>query len=58
MDTFNDIWKEVLQICKNQVSDVMYNMWLAPLEFVKFENDTVVFLIGADRFFSIIGVFG
>ena len=54
MDTFNDIWKEVLQICKNQVSDVMYNMWLAPLEFVKFENDTVVFLIGAEFKKSII----
>ena len=54
MDTFNDIWKEVLQICKNQVSDVMYNMWLSPLEFVKFENDTVVFLIGAEFKKSII----
>ncbi len=54
MDTFNDIWKEVLSICKNQVSDVMYNMWLSPLEFVKFENDTVVFIIGAEFKKSII----
>ncbi|MBQ6119962.1 MAG: chromosomal replication initiator protein DnaA [Clostridia bacterium] len=54
MDTFNDIWKEVLQICKNQVSDVMYNMWLSPLEFVKYENDTVVFLISAEFKKSII----
>ncbi|MBQ6067084.1 MAG: chromosomal replication initiator protein DnaA [Clostridia bacterium] len=54
MDTFNDIWKEVLSICKNQVSDVMYNMWLFPLEFVKFENDTVVFIIGAEFKKSII----
>ncbi len=54
MDTFNDIWKEVLAICKNQVSDVMYNMWLSPLEFVKFENDTVIFLIGAEFKKSII----
>ncbi len=54
MDTFNDIWKKVLQICKEQVSDVMYNMWLAPLEFVKFENDTVVFLISAEFKKSII----
>ena len=54
MDTFNDIWKEVLQLCKNQVSDVMYNMWLSPLEFVKYENDTVVFLIGAEFKKSII----
>ena len=48
MESFNDIWKEVLHLCKNQVSDVMYNMWLSPLEFVKFENYTVVFLIGAE----------
>ena len=54
MDTFNDIWKEVLSICKKQVSDVMYNMWLSPLEFVKFENDTVVFIIGAEFKKSII----
>ena len=54
MDTFNDIWKEVLSICKNQVSDVMYNMWLSPLEFVKFENDTVIFIIGAEFKKSII----
>lgn len=54
MDTFNDIWKEVLAICKEQVSDVMYNMWLSPLEFVKFEHDTVVFLIGAEYKKSII----
>ena len=54
MDTFNDIWKEVLSICKNQVSDVMYSMWLSPLEFVKFENDTVIFIIGAEFKKSII----
>jgi chromosomal replication initiator protein len=54
MDTFNDIWKEVLAICREQVSDVMYNMWLSPLEFVKFEHDTVVFLIGAEYKKSII----
>lgn len=48
MDSFNDIWKEVLAGCRSQISDVMYNMWLAPLEFVKFENDTVIFLINAD----------
>lgn len=54
MDTFNDIWKEVLAICREQVSDVMYNMWLSPLEFVKFEKDTVVFLIGAEYKKSII----
>lgn len=48
MDTLNDIWKEVLALCKQEVSDVMYNMWLAPLEFYKLENDTAVFIVNAD----------
>lgn len=48
MDTLNDIWKEVLALCKKEVSDVMYNMWLAPLEFYKLENDTAVFIVNAD----------
>ncbi len=48
MDTLNDIWKQVLALCKQEVSDVMYNMWLAPLEFYKLENDTAVFIVNAD----------
>lgn len=48
MDTLNDIWKEVLALCKPEVSDVMYNMWLSPLEFYKLDNDTAVFIVNAD----------
>lgn len=48
MDTFNDIWKEVLALCKTQVNETIYNMWIAPLEFIKYENDTVVFLVNSD----------
>ena len=48
MDTMNDIWKEVLALCKQEVSDVMYNMWLSPLEFYKLEDDTAVFIVNAD----------
>lgn len=48
METLNDIWKKVLSLCKEEVSDVMYNMWLAPLEFYKLENDTAVFIVNAD----------
>ncbi|MBR3975544.1 MAG: chromosomal replication initiator protein DnaA [Clostridia bacterium] len=54
MDTFNDVWKEVLNICKAQVAQPLYNIWFAPLEFIKFENDTVVFLVSADYKKSII----
>ncbi len=48
MDTMGDVWKEVLAVCKNKVSDVMFNLWIAPLELIKFENDTFIFLIGTE----------
>ena len=48
MDTLNDVWKEVRAVCKGKLSDVMYNLWIAPLELIKFENDTFIFLIGTE----------
>ena len=48
MDTMSDVWKEVLAVCKKKVSDVMFNLWIAPLELIKFENDTFVFMIGTE----------
>ncbi len=48
MDTLNDVWKEVLAICKGKVSDVMYNLWIAPLELFKFENNTFIFIISTE----------
>ena len=54
MDTFNDVWKKVLSLCKEQVSEVMYNMWFSPLELVKFEKDTVIFVVSAEYKKSII----
>ncbi len=46
--SLNDIWKKVLSLCKNQVSEIVYNMWIAPLEFYKLEDDTAVFIIDAE----------
>ena len=48
MDTLNDIWKEVLALCKQEVSDVMYSMWLSPLVFYKLDADTAVFTVNAE----------
>lgn len=48
MDTLNDVWKEVLAICKGKVSDVMYNLWISPLELIKFENNTFIFIISTE----------
>lgn len=41
MDSFAEIWQLVQEELKNKVTEVAYNVWLSPLEFVKFENDTV-----------------
>lgn len=54
MDTMGDVWKEVLSICKTKVSETMYNLWIEPLELVKFENDTFIFLIATEFKKSII----
>ena len=48
MDSLGDIWKEVLALCKTEVSDVMYSMWLEPLQFYKLDGETAVFTVNAD----------
>lgn len=45
MDSFDEIWEMILEYMKTQVTEVAFNVWLRPLEFVKFENDTVVLSI-------------
>ena len=54
MDTMNDVWKEVLADCKTKVTDVMFNLWIKPLEPIKFENDTFVFTVNTEFKKSII----
>ena len=54
MDTMADVWKEVLAVCKTKVSDIMFNLWIEPLELIKFENDTFIFLINSEFKKSII----
>ena len=41
MDSFDEIWTLVKEEIKCSVAEVAYNVWLAPLEFVSFKNDTV-----------------
>ena len=48
MDTMADVWKEVLSLCRKKVSDTMYTMWLEPLELVKFEDNTFIFVIATE----------
>ena len=65
MDSFAEIWQLVQEELKKQVTEVAYNVWLSPLEFVKCENDTVYLSISefkkniiADKFMnSLTGAF-
>lgn len=41
MNSFDEIWELVKEQLKLSVTEVAYNVWLSPLSFVKFQNDTV-----------------
>ncbi len=40
MNSFQEIWELVKQELQSSVTEVAYDLWLKPLEFVKFEDDT------------------
>lgn len=41
MDSFKEVWEIVRDEIKCLVTEVAYNVWLSPLEFVDFKNDKV-----------------
>lgn len=45
MDSFDEIWEMILEYMKSQVTEVAFNVWLKPLEFIRFENDTITLSI-------------
>lgn len=45
MDSFAEIWETIRQYLKSSVTQVAYNVWLSPLEFVSFKNDTLTLKI-------------
>ncbi len=44
LDSYNDVWALVLEYCKSngKISDAAYNIWLAPLKLVSFEEDKLI----------------
>ncbi len=61
MDSFKEIWELVRQELQQNVTEVAYNVWLSPLEFVSFKNDTIYLSISEfkkniviDKFMGII----
>ena len=61
MDSFNEIWETIREILRSKVTEVAYNVWLSPLEFVDFQNDVITLSISdfkrkiiQDKFSSLI----
>lgn len=42
MDSFADVWALIKEDLKNQSTEVVYKIWLEPLEFIEFKEDTLV----------------
>ena len=38
METYKDLWKEVLEYCKAHTNKTAYDLWLSPIEILGFEN--------------------
>jgi len=45
MDSFDEIWVIIKDLLKTKVSEVAFNVWLSPLEFVDFTDDTLTLSI-------------
>ena len=48
MDSFSEIWNLVREDIRASVKETAFNVWLSPLEFVKYENDKITLRINAD----------
>ncbi|NCC87461.1 MAG: chromosomal replication initiator protein DnaA [Clostridia bacterium] len=42
MESYLELWQVVCEYCKAHVTETVYNLWLAPLELVSFEENRVV----------------
>ena len=61
MDSFVEIWESIKELLRSRVTEVAYNVWLSPLEFVSFQSDTITLSISdfkrkiiEDKFSSLI----
>ena len=48
MDSISELWELVKQDMRASVKEIAYDFWLAPLEFVKYENNKMTLRINAD----------
>ena len=48
MDSFAELWEYVREDIRANVTEAAYNVWLAPLEFIKYDNNKITLRINAD----------
>lgn len=48
MDSFLDLWNQVLLLCKKEITEVSYNLWVAPVKPTNFDSDTVFLSVSTD----------
>ena len=46
MNSFMEIWKSVQDYCKTQITEVAFNVWIAPLTLVRLDENTALLTIG------------
>ncbi len=42
MDTLKEVWDQVLEYCKNTLSETLYKLWICDLETPEFINDKII----------------
>lgn len=42
MNSFEEMWQQILEKLQLSVSSAAFNVWLAPLKFLAFENDVII----------------
>lgn len=42
MNSFEEMWQQIVEKLKFSVSSVAFNVWLSPLKFLAFENDVII----------------
>ena len=54
MDSMSEMWDLIKADMKAYVKETAFNVWLEPLEFVKYNNDKITLRISADYKRSVI----
>ena len=48
MDSFSDVFSHVKELISNEITDVSFNLWIKPIEPIKFEGDTAFLYVKSE----------